>query len=91
MLMLMEGGGMVLKLDNSSEHGAHLGVNEVEGLQRKSCHIRNFFGKDLCYLIRAQHALSYHLIQVSWSAAGNWCRELETLILSVQEVLTQFI
>ena len=36
-------------------------------LHQTSRQIRFYSGKDLFYILRAQHVLSYHLIQVPWS------------------------
>ena len=63
---------MVVFLDDSSEHGAHIwnksGISIVQGiwLHRKSRQIRFFFFHKIPILIHicAQHVLSYHLIQL---------------------------
>ena len=65
-------------------------------LHRKSRQIGFFFGKDLFYIIRAEHVLSYHLIFSTMPdtrkslrvAEAQTCKPLSVLLLlCVQQVL----
>ena len=61
-------------------YGVYQEFRIVEGiwLYRKDRQLRFLFGNNLFYIIRAQHILNDHLIQVPWLELGSGSLKLYT-------------